>query len=74
MERVGVAVFAYNEERLIGGALDRFDAMRDEPDFEVQVPVNGCTDRSRAGRDTPLDTPCHHPARRQGKRLERVRS
>lgn len=46
LPKVGVAVFAYNEERLIGGALDRFEAMRDEAVLEVHVLVNGCTDRT----------------------------
>lgn len=44
--QVCVAVFAYNEQRLIGSALDRLAAMRDEAEFEVQVLINGCTDRT----------------------------
>lgn len=43
---VSVAMFAYNEEALIGRALDAILACRDEADLVVHVLINGCTDRT----------------------------
>lgn len=41
---VSVAVFAYNEERGIGAALEHLDACGTEADLRVHVLINGCTD------------------------------
>jgi len=43
---VSVAVFAYNEEALIGRALDALLQCRDEADLVLHVLINGCTDRT----------------------------
>lgn len=43
---VSVAMFAYNEEALIGRALDATLRCRDEADLVVHVLINGCTDRT----------------------------
>jgi glycosyltransferase involved in cell wall biosynthesis len=45
---VSVAVFAYNEEALIGRALDALLRCRDEADLVLHVLINGCTDRTAA--------------------------
>lgn len=46
--KVSVAVFAYNEEHVIGAVLDRLASMHEEAALEIQVLVNGCTDRTEA--------------------------
>lgn len=43
---VSVAVFAYNEAKLITACLDSIQACLDEVDLSVYVLINGCSDRT----------------------------
>lgn len=61
-----VAVFAYNEERLIERSLDAVLAAADGLDIEVFVLINGCRDRTEDvvreyARSHPQVRPCHIP-------------
>jgi len=46
MPPVSVAVFAYNEAKLIAACLDSIEACAGEVDLSVFVMINGCTDRT----------------------------
>lgn len=45
---VSVAVFAYNEERVIADALRRIESWGSDADLRVHVLINGCRDRTEA--------------------------
>ena len=48
MPAVSVAVFAYNEEKLIAACLDSIQACSGEADLSISVLINGCTDRTES--------------------------
>jgi glycosyltransferase involved in cell wall biosynthesis len=59
---VSVAVFAYNEAKLIAACLDSIEACANEADLSIYVMINGCTDRTeQIVRDYAATHPNVHP-------------
>ena len=59
---VSVAVFAYNEAKLIAACLESIETCASEVDLSVFVMINGCTDRTeQIVRDYAASHPNVHP-------------